>query len=243
MISLIGWFWYSFNGSNHHIASGKNSTKSKAWPTLAVDQGLYPRQVGPGCSETPEIRSWTLVKGHTVDGSEIPRSPVEVGSLSHYLPGSIYLRWCRISEPSTVSTGLISVWCLDNLGYSSKFLIHLRGPIDCVKMACLNTYDKICDNLSFEQSLENIYTEAVPTYTTLVPIRSAVLLKGNWARLESRWSRGDSGRGHVICGSCNFTREACKSCNENPHLFVMIPSWQGRLLRWACWVIRGHVWL
>ena len=81
----------SFNGSNHHIASGKNSTKSKAWPTLAVDQGLYPRQVGPGCSETPEIQSWTLVKGHTVDGSEIPRSPVEVGSLSIPLFTRFYL--------------------------------------------------------------------------------------------------------------------------------------------------------
>ena len=34
---------------------------------------------------------------NTVDGSEIRRSPVEVGSLSHYLPGFIHPRWCRIS--------------------------------------------------------------------------------------------------------------------------------------------------
>ena len=40
----------------------------------------------------------------TVDGSEIRRSPVEVGSLAHYLQGFIHPRWCRISEPSTVVT-------------------------------------------------------------------------------------------------------------------------------------------
>ena len=41
--------------------------------------------------------------GNTVDGSEIRRSPVEVGSLSHYLYGFIHLRWLfGISEPSTV---------------------------------------------------------------------------------------------------------------------------------------------
>ena len=33
---------------------------------------------------------------------EIRRSPVELGSLSHYLQGFIHPRWCRISEPSTV---------------------------------------------------------------------------------------------------------------------------------------------
>ena len=34
----------------------------------------------------------------TVDGSEIRRSPFEVGSLSHYLQGFIHPRWCRISS-------------------------------------------------------------------------------------------------------------------------------------------------
>ena len=40
----------------------------------------------------------------TVDGSEIRRSPVEVGDrLSHYLQRFIYPRWLfGISEPSTV---------------------------------------------------------------------------------------------------------------------------------------------
>ena len=36
----------------------------------------------------------------TVDGSEIRRSPVEVGSLSHYLQGFLHPRWCRISSIS-----------------------------------------------------------------------------------------------------------------------------------------------
>ena len=42
----------------------------------------------------------------TVDGSEIRRSPVEVGSLSHYLEDFIHPRWFsrQISEPSTVSS-------------------------------------------------------------------------------------------------------------------------------------------
>lgn len=30
--------------------------------------------------------------------ANIPRSPVEVGSLSHYLQGFIHLKWCRISS-------------------------------------------------------------------------------------------------------------------------------------------------
>ena len=36
-----------------------------------------------------------------VDGSEIRRSPVEVGIFSHSLQGFIRTRLCRISEPST----------------------------------------------------------------------------------------------------------------------------------------------
>ena len=37
----------------------------------------------------------------TVDGSEIRRSPVEVGSLSHYLQGFIDPRWLAGFLPST----------------------------------------------------------------------------------------------------------------------------------------------
>ena len=39
----------------------------------------------------------------TVDGSEIWRSPVEVGSLSHYLQGCIHFRWCRISSINSIN--------------------------------------------------------------------------------------------------------------------------------------------
>jgi len=40
---------------------------------------------------------------YTVDGSEMWRSPVEVGRLSHYLQGFIHPRWLfGISEPSAV---------------------------------------------------------------------------------------------------------------------------------------------
>ena len=40
--------------------------------------------------------------GDTVDGSEIRRSPVEVGSLSHDLQGFVHLRWLAGFVPSTV---------------------------------------------------------------------------------------------------------------------------------------------
>ena len=43
------------------------------------------------------------ILGGTVDGSEIQRSPVEVGSLSHYLQGFIHPRWLARFLPSTVS--------------------------------------------------------------------------------------------------------------------------------------------
>ena len=38
----------------------------------------------------------------TVDGSEIRRSPVEVGSLSHYLQDSLRFRWLARFQPKTV---------------------------------------------------------------------------------------------------------------------------------------------
>jgi len=52
-------------------------------------------------------------KVHTVDGSEIRRSPVEVGSLSHDLHGFVHPRWfsCRISFTNNIidySRNLIS---------------------------------------------------------------------------------------------------------------------------------------
>ena len=47
-------------------------------------------------------RKKCMLKDHTVDGSEIRRSPVEVGSLSHYLQGFIHSRWLAGFRPSTV---------------------------------------------------------------------------------------------------------------------------------------------
>ena len=40
---------------------------------------------------------------HTVDGSEIRDSPVEVGSLSHNLLGFIHAGWCRISSINSMA--------------------------------------------------------------------------------------------------------------------------------------------
>ena len=53
---------------------------------------------------TERVVGRSAFRSHTVDGSEIRRSLVEIGSLSHYLQ-VFYLhpRCCRISEPSTVS--------------------------------------------------------------------------------------------------------------------------------------------
>jgi len=39
----------------------------------------------------------------TVDGSEIRKKPVEVGSLSHYFYGFIHPKWCRISFSTSSS--------------------------------------------------------------------------------------------------------------------------------------------
>ena len=42
---------------------------------------------------------------HTVDGSEIRRSPAEVGSLFHYFQGFIHPGWCRISSINSITKG------------------------------------------------------------------------------------------------------------------------------------------
>ena len=56
-----------------------------------------------GFTGEPPGNSWFRNMAHAVDGLEIRGSPVEVGSLSHYLQGFIHPRWVfGISEPSTV---------------------------------------------------------------------------------------------------------------------------------------------
>ena len=52
---------------------------------------------------------WNLEMTPTVDGSEIRRSPVEVGSLSHYLLGFIHPRWCRISSINSSTVSYFSI--------------------------------------------------------------------------------------------------------------------------------------
>ena len=78
----------------------------------------------------------------TVDGSEILRSPVEVGSLSHYLQGFIHPKSQvgfsrRISEPSTV-------WSIQNhldVGYRIADLLDgvtlaRSSPVQWIKWTC-----------------------------------------------------------------------------------------------------------
>ena len=56
----------------------------------------------------------------TVDGSEIRRTPVVVGRLSHYLWGFANARWLfGISEPSTVVHGLFQPY-ISRLDMSRK---------------------------------------------------------------------------------------------------------------------------
>ena len=61
---------------------------------------------------------------HTVDFwkmllliEEIHRSPVQVGSLSYYLQGFRYARWCRISEPSTAAPYFSHIINLQSVHY------------------------------------------------------------------------------------------------------------------------------
>ena len=61
--------------------------------------------MGLGLVATSKPGAGAECPGHTVDGSEIRRSPVEVGSLSHYLRGFIHVRWVFAGFlPSTVGT-------------------------------------------------------------------------------------------------------------------------------------------
>ena len=46
-----------------------------------------------GFTGEPPGNSWFRNMAHAVDGLEIRGSPVEVGSLSHYLQGFIHPRW------------------------------------------------------------------------------------------------------------------------------------------------------
>ena len=59
-----------------------------------------------GCDD-PQIRHSLVIQvsvGSTVDGSEIRRSPVELGSSPHYLQDLIHPWWYRISSINSITT-------------------------------------------------------------------------------------------------------------------------------------------
>ena len=78
------------------------------------------------CSKTPNDLSASHTSGLLME--EIRRSPVEVGSISHYLQGFIHPRWLfGISEPSTVCWYIL--WILYDMkafftNYRQDVLIH-----------------------------------------------------------------------------------------------------------------------
>ena len=65
------------------------------------------------------------IRDDTVNGSEIRRSPVELGSLSHYLPGLIHPKWCRISSINSMS-----------IRYDIRNLVMWEGPSTIRKGRC-----------------------------------------------------------------------------------------------------------
>ena len=72
---------------------------------LVENLHLKAREVGVPELSMGKKKWWVISKAHTVDGSEIRRSPVEAGSLSHYLQGLIHIRWCRISAIHSIADG------------------------------------------------------------------------------------------------------------------------------------------
>ncbi len=79
---------------------------------LAFNAPLHPLMT----TNSWNLKNCSLGKGKKKQGlntellfmEEIRRSPVEVGSLSHYLQGFIHPRWCRISSINS-TCGLVSI--------------------------------------------------------------------------------------------------------------------------------------
>ena len=113
---LFGRIFFSLFFSNHRTTLGKSSRwyhDLTHW--LRFERCAFPVECGTSyrvhwCWRSHCEAFWWRVAGHethpedqrggskdTVDGSKILRSPVQVGSLSHYLQCFIDLRWCRIS--------------------------------------------------------------------------------------------------------------------------------------------------
>ena len=62
-----------------------------------VPEVLLSMDINPSCNTV--FGDVEVVPGHTVDGSEIRRSPVDMVNIPlQYLQGLIHPRWCRISS-------------------------------------------------------------------------------------------------------------------------------------------------
>ena len=74
---------------------------------------------------------------HTVDGSEIRRSPVEVGGFSHYLQGFLHTR-CRISAINSITS--MAIPFEPHLSPKSYFQ-HLPGTRSC--RSCTSPFEHV----------------------------------------------------------------------------------------------------
>ena len=68
-----------------------------AKPFLAALAVMFWETSDTGLAGEPQMLHPVATR-RTVDGSELRRSPVEVGSLSPYVQGFLQPRWCRISS-------------------------------------------------------------------------------------------------------------------------------------------------
>ena len=101
--SLFKGTFVSFRGCTFSV----EDTEGVSWPISSI---LLTEISLPPCTPSfpgafRNTLSSTLTTGQLrLLMAEIRRSPVEVGSLSHYLQGFIHPRWCRISSINSMST-------------------------------------------------------------------------------------------------------------------------------------------
>ena len=63
--------------------------------------------------------------GATVDGSEIRRAPLEVGSLYRELQGFIHPWWCRISSINSMEWVIIHILDVRVVSYEPFWRVHM----------------------------------------------------------------------------------------------------------------------
>ena len=96
----------------------------------------------------------------TVDGSEVRRSTVEVGRLSHYLQGFVHPRWCRISSINSMLR--VNHHPFDNHhSYAPTVWILVGGLVD-VEHVC---WKKILDGGFKDFSFSSLPGEDEPILT------------------------------------------------------------------------------